>query len=128
MPGVLEPNRALNWIQSDKSLACKEKTKPLAADSGGDGRRVTGLVVCSFPQDFAGALVKGHNAGAIWSANVQQDRTAFHQRGASHSKKPLRSLKVGFDIHTPDLFSAVQVEPIEHPFGSKRVNASADSS
>src|SRR5262249_21221545 len=105
MPGVLEPNGALNRVEGDKPLACKEQSNPLAADGCGDGRRVTGLIVCSFPQNFAAALVKSYNAGAIWSADVQQDRTAFHERRASHPEKPLRSLKVFLDVHAPDLSS-----------------------
>src|SRR5436190_1906997 len=124
MPRMLEPDVARNRIKGDKPVSGKEQYQTLPADGCGHRGRITGLVIRGFPHEFASALIKGDNASAFRSSEIQENRRALNQRRTCHAKKAVRGLEFGFGINAPDLFAASKLKAMQHAFGAEGVNAS----
>jgi hypothetical protein len=107
---ILKEDLSVRGIEGNEVGKSQNEKVTTAIDSGGDRRRVTGLIIGSFPKDFAGQFVKGDDSRAVASAYIQDERVALDERRASDTKEAFRSVKLFLRVECPSLLSGGEIE------------------
>jgi len=108
-------------IEGDEVSEGKNEKVTTIVYCGGDGGRITGLIVGCFPKDFAGERVEGDDSGTV-AADVEDNGVALDQRRAGDAEEAFGSVEIGLGVEVPNLFSGGEVEAGQDAFSAVSVN------
>ena len=126
-PTVLKIDFAVGRIDHGQTGAREEHRATFALQLGHHRRRVTGLVIECFPEQFAGVFIERNDSSPRLAADVEQHCVPLDKRRAGHAEKPVRSAVRFLRVHFPNRFAGRKVGADHDALPAHRVNPVPDN-